>query len=104
MASVVSQLTEEVTAYAQSVSPEDAREKCADGTYFPNKLRIFCVVVPYNHGFWVQNLIHVTHLLPTILRWLLDFWKKIVHPWLMIHTATTLHFLRPITHKYIQMH
>ena len=39
MASVVSQLIEEVTAHAQSDSLEDAREVCADGTYFPNNLR-----------------------------------------------------------------
>ena len=41
MASVASQLKEEVTAHAQSDSLEDAREICADGTYFPNNLRIF---------------------------------------------------------------
>jgi len=40
MASVVSQLIEEVTAHAQSDSLEDAGEICADGTYFPNNLRI----------------------------------------------------------------
>jgi len=39
MASVASQLIEEVTAHAQSGSVEDAREICADGTYFPNSLR-----------------------------------------------------------------
>jgi len=39
MASVASQLIEEVTAHAQSESLEDAREICADGTYFPNNLR-----------------------------------------------------------------
>jgi len=39
MASVGSQLVEEVTAHAQSDSLEDAREICADGTYFPNNLR-----------------------------------------------------------------
>jgi len=39
MASVASQLIEEVTAHAQSASFEDAREICADGTYFPNNLR-----------------------------------------------------------------
>jgi len=38
MAYVASQLTEEVTAHAQSDSPEDVREICADGTYFPNNL------------------------------------------------------------------
>ena len=40
MASVASQLIEEVTAHAQSESLEDAREVCAHGTYFPNNLRI----------------------------------------------------------------
>jgi len=39
MASVVSQLIEEVTAHAQKDSLEDGREICADGTYFPNTLR-----------------------------------------------------------------
>ena len=38
MASVASQLIEEVTAHAQSDSLEDARVICADGTYFPNNL------------------------------------------------------------------
>ena len=41
MASVASQLIEEVTEHAQSDSLEDAREICADGTYFPNNLRSF---------------------------------------------------------------
>jgi len=41
MASLASQLIEEVTAYAQSDSLEDVREICADGTYFPNNLRTF---------------------------------------------------------------
>jgi len=40
MTSVASQLIEEVTSYAQRASLEDAREICADGTYFPNNLRI----------------------------------------------------------------
>jgi len=39
MASVASQLIEEVTAHARKVSIENAREICADGTYFPNNLR-----------------------------------------------------------------
>ena len=38
MASVASQLIQEVTAHAQSDSFEDAREICAEGTYFPNNL------------------------------------------------------------------
>jgi len=43
MASVASQLIEKVTAHAQSDSLEDAREICADSTYFPNNLRIWIV-------------------------------------------------------------
>jgi len=38
MASVASQLIVEVTAHAQSDKLEDAREICADGTYFLNNL------------------------------------------------------------------
>ena len=45
MASVTSQLIQEVTAHAQSDSLEDAREICADGTYFPNNLRIFYILL-----------------------------------------------------------
>jgi hypothetical protein len=41
MASVASQLIEEDTAHAQSDSLEDARQICADGSYFPNNLRIY---------------------------------------------------------------
>jgi len=41
MASVASQLIEEVTAHAQSDSLEDARQICADGTYFLNNLRTY---------------------------------------------------------------
>ena len=44
MASVASQLTEEVTAHAQSDSVEDAQEICTDGTYFLNNLRIYCAL------------------------------------------------------------
>jgi len=39
MASVASQLIEEVTAHVQRDSLEDAREIWADGTYFLNNLR-----------------------------------------------------------------
>jgi hypothetical protein len=41
MASVASQLIEEVTTHGQRVSLEGAREICAEGTYFPNNLRKF---------------------------------------------------------------
>jgi hypothetical protein len=40
MASVPSQLIQEVIAHAQSDSFKDAREICADSIYFPNNLRI----------------------------------------------------------------
>jgi len=39
MASVTSQLIEEVTDHEQSESLKDAREICAEGTYFPNNPR-----------------------------------------------------------------
>jgi len=44
---VASQMVEEVTAHAQSDSLEDAREICADGTYFPNNLRILYYIILY---------------------------------------------------------
>ena len=44
MASVASQLIAKETAHAQNDSLEDAREICADGTYFPNNLRIFLII------------------------------------------------------------
>ena len=43
MASVVSQLIEELTAHAKSDNLEDAREIRAEGTYFQNNLRIMYV-------------------------------------------------------------
>jgi len=49
MASVASQLIEEVTAHVQSDRFEDAREICADGTYFPNNLRGIDYNVPLSH-------------------------------------------------------
>jgi len=59
MASVASQLTEEVTAYAQSDSLEDAQEIRADGAYFPNNLRTYfgthCTVFRENSFVYAQN-------------------------------------------------
>jgi len=49
MASLASQLIEEVTAHAQSDSLKDAWEICADGTYFPNNLRTFVSIVVLIH-------------------------------------------------------
>jgi len=56
MASVVSQLIEEITEHAQSDSLEDAREICADGTYFPHNLR--CCVRPVHilySSYFIEN-------------------------------------------------
>jgi len=39
MASVASQLVEEIIVHAQNDSLKNVREICADGTYFPNNLR-----------------------------------------------------------------
>ena len=44
MASVASQMIEDVTAHVQSDSLEDAREICANSTYFPNNLLISMVL------------------------------------------------------------
>ena len=50
MASVASsQLIEGVTAHAKSGSLEDMREICADGTYFPNKLRVYIYIYTRTH-------------------------------------------------------
>ena len=43
MASVASQLIEEVTAHALSDILEDVSEICTDGIYFPNNLHIYCM-------------------------------------------------------------
>ena len=47
MASVASQLIEEVTAHARRDSLGDAREICADGAYFPNNLCIKFYILTY---------------------------------------------------------
>jgi len=57
MASVASQLIEKVTAHAQSDSLEDAQEICADGTYFPNNLRMCFVWISNRSYFPVQHLL-----------------------------------------------
>ena len=63
MASVVSQLIQEVTAHAQSDSLEDAREICADGTYFPNSLLVFGSLLHQTPNTGTQfHLIHDTSL------------------------------------------
>ena len=59
MASVASQLIEEVTAHAQSDSLEDAREICANGTYFPNNLHIMIFYTAVRED-WVFGIIFYT--------------------------------------------
>jgi len=55
MASVASQLIEEVTAHVQRDSLEDAREICADGTYFLNNLRKFSTLsLKFSYKFILQ--------------------------------------------------
>jgi len=62
MASVTSQLIEEVTAHAHSGSLEDARDICADGTYIPNNLRIK-ISCTERHGISVSvKLLEISHL------------------------------------------
>jgi len=59
MASVASQLREEITAHAQSDSLEEAREICADGTYFLNNLCINLINDARTHEYKkVQIIIH----------------------------------------------
>ena len=58
MVSVAFQLIEEVTAHAQSDSLEDAREICAEGTYFPNNLHtlfMFCSYLHVHRGCWLKQ-------------------------------------------------
>ena len=64
MASVASQLIEEVTAHAQSDSLEDAREICAEGTYFPNNLptSILHVVTGSEKVDYVFNMSETLHI------------------------------------------
>jgi len=58
MVSVASQLIEEVTAHAQRDSSEDAREICADGTYFPNNLRKTHTVMKVTNQMQLYRLIY----------------------------------------------
>ena len=64
MASVASQLIEEVTAHAQSDSLEDAREICAEGIYFPNNLptSILHVVTGSEKVDYVFNMSETLHI------------------------------------------
>jgi len=54
MASVVSQLIGEVIAHVQNDSLEDAREMCADGTYFRNNLPTYLILRDLFHRQYIQ--------------------------------------------------
>jgi hypothetical protein len=47
---VALQLINEVTAHAQRDSLEDVRERCADGTYFPNNVRTMLRIICHKMG------------------------------------------------------
>ena len=72
MASVVSQLTEEVTAHSQSDSLVDAREICADGTYILNNQRAF-------RSKFCVRFAGITDITQTVNSAHIDFW--VVTPW-----------------------
>ena len=74
MASVASQLIEDVTAHAQSDSLEDVREIWADGTYFPSNLRTSVT--------WLQLLVNRRLLAPPP-PWLLKY--DDLHPYHFAH-------------------
>jgi hypothetical protein len=69
MATVASQWIEEVTAHAQSDSLEDAREICADGTYFPNNLHTFFYHWPYMLTYRILiDFTNYNELLPNLFK------------------------------------
>ena len=74
MASVAPQLLEVVTAHTQSESLKDAREICADGTNFPNNLRINERAVLWRN----INRSNVPHPIIWSLYWLSYISKQLV--------------------------
>jgi hypothetical protein len=50
---------------------------------YKSQVTKFCVVVPNTFGFTVWNMIHITYLVPRILRWRLHF-IKFVHSWMVV--------------------
>ena len=56
MASVASQLIQEVTAHAQSDSLQNEREICANGIYYPNNLRTKAWIVVGTQNICVLGL------------------------------------------------
>jgi len=65
MTSVASQWIEEVTAHARSDSLEDAREMCADGTYFPNNLRTYIQNMKLVTAKFKSGGLHEKHVVAT---------------------------------------
>jgi hypothetical protein len=57
MASLASQLIQEVAAHTQRDSLEDARDICAGGTYFPNNLRINVYAITVNMNILIKATI-----------------------------------------------
>jgi len=72
-------LIEEVTAHAQRDSLEDAREICADGTYFPNNLRM-------NKEMYIDNL---RRLRDEVSRKCLEKWRTNI--WFLLHDNAPAH-------------
>jgi len=77
MASVASQLIQEVTAHAQSDSFEDAREICADGTCFPNNLLEIIsntsTIGPIRFAVSARDFHKLTHALTKTCRYILIY-------------------------------
>jgi len=96
MASVASQLIEEVTAHAQSDSLEDARKICADGTYFPNNLR--------NLEFIISFVNNCTFF---FCRWVSGYKLPCLQCYASLYTGNTLNvflfWLCVFNHKYMFM-
>ena len=61
---MASQLIEEVTAHAQSDSLEDAREICADGTYFPNNVSMYFIILFF---LFIILLFFIIHMILCII-------------------------------------
>jgi hypothetical protein len=96
MASVASQLIEEVTAHAQRDSLEDAREICADGTYFPNNLRTYIHTYIHTYTYthihtYIHTYIHIFTMLPYILT--LHFRLRCLVTVLLSLTCLEVHFV-----------
>jgi len=82
MASVASQLIEEITAHAQSDSLDNAREICVDDTYFPNNLRTYIQIHIYIRTY-MYTYIHIhIHTYLNDLHCL--FWRRVKSQWSLL--------------------